>query len=144
MLLAALPGLSDIIPLFVFMGIVLGDLGRAVHDLRAQQPSDTSRLERFGRQTGPDQVEDPALAKKGERFQGIADMAKAMSDPMMPKTDLEQSKLKTKLANAGFRSEAAPAIYSGVRLASLLVFLVLGLSLFVPNYGFSREPWCRC
>ena len=36
----------------------------------------------------------------------------------MPKTELEQSALKIKLANAGFRSDSAVAVYLGIRFVS--------------------------
>ena len=85
------------------------------------------------------EIDGPKLATKGDKFQGIADMAKAMSDPMMPKTELEESKLKVKLANAGFRGEAALAVYSGIRLASLVVAALVGAGIFLPQYGMSRE-----
>jgi tight adherence protein C len=56
-------------------------------------------------------------------------MAKSISQPLMPHTELEQSALKVKLANAGFRSESSAAVYSGIRVASLALFLVIALGL---------------
>ena len=51
----------------------------------------------------------------------------------MPKSDLEQSELKIKMANAGFRSESAAAIYSGIRLASLGIQFGQGYALGRPG-----------
>ena len=59
------------------------------------------------------EIEDPAEAKK-EQVPGLIDTAKALSAPLMPQTELEQNDLKIKLANAGFRSDAAPMVYSGI------------------------------
>jgi tight adherence protein C len=137
-LLAALPGLSDLIPLFVFLGIVMG-IWAVLSVISERNSRMDSRLERHSRPQSLAEIEDPRLTKKPERFQGVADLAKAMSDPMMPKTAAEQSSLKTKLATAGFRNEAAPAIYSGIRLVCLLIFGGLALSVFVPSYGLSRD-----
>ncbi len=53
------------------------------------------------------------------------DTAKALSAPLMPQTELEQSELKIKLANAGFRSDSAVAIYLGLRFVSLIGFFLL-------------------
>jgi tight adherence protein C len=55
----------------------------------------------------------------------------------MPQTELEQSELKIKLANAGFRSDSAVAVYLGLRFASLLIFLLLACAIFLPKYGFT-------
>jgi tight adherence protein C len=73
-------------------------------------------------------------------------MAKAISDPLMPRTDLEQSKLRVKLANAGFRGEAAVAVYSGVRVASTVLFLLVGLAIFLPREDtpFNKGKWIAC
>ncbi|HEV3257517.1 MAG TPA: type II secretion system F family protein [Gemmataceae bacterium] len=137
MILAAIPGLTAIIPLFVFFMIVLG-IWAVLSVISERNSRMYSRLERHSRPASLAEIEDPKLAKKGERFQGLTDMAKAMSDPLMPKTALEQSALKVKLANAGFRGESAPAIYSGFRLVSLLLFSALGAGIFLPHYGLAR------
>jgi tight adherence protein C len=59
--------------------------------------------------------------------------AKAISGPLMPQTELEQSKLKLKLANAGFRSDAAPMVYSGLRVACLAIAFLVSATIFVPG-----------
>ncbi|MBV9123983.1 MAG: type II secretion system F family protein [Planctomycetes bacterium] len=97
-----------------------------------------ARVDRHSRPASLAEIDVPKAGNKNEALQGIADLAKAMSEPMMPKSDLEQSALKVKLANAGFRGESAPAIYSGLRLGSLLLFALIGLSIFVPVYGLSQ------
>ena len=52
----------------------------------------------------------------------------------MPKTELEQSALKIKLANAGFRSESAVNVYLGLRFIALVVFFLAGMA-----YTFCRS-----
>ncbi|MGH7225491.1 MAG: type II secretion system F family protein, partial [Gemmataceae bacterium] len=54
-----------------------------------------------------------------------------------PQTELEQSQLKVRLANAGFRSDSAAAVYLGLRLAVLIGFLLLGAAIFLPQHGFT-------
>jgi tight adherence protein C len=78
-------------------------------------------------------MEDPARKNKGEKFQSILDTAKAFSSPMMPQTELEQNALKVKLSTAGFRSDAAPMIYSGLRMVSLGLFFLASIAIFVPG-----------
>jgi tight adherence protein C len=65
------------------------------------------------------------------------DTAKALSQPLMPQTELEQSQLKVRLANAGFRSDSAVSVYLGLRFGSLILFFLIGCGLFVPRYGLS-------
>ncbi len=142
-----MPYLVDFIPLLVFLGIVMGIF--AVLSMISNRNSKAAdRLARLSRPRSLADVEDPAQggqpsAAKNDRFQGIVETAKALSSPMMPQTDLEQSALATKLANAGFRSDAAPMVYSGLRLASLLGFLLLSVAIFVPgrSLNFKTLQW---
>jgi tight adherence protein C len=126
--------LPDIIPLLVFVGIVLG-IWAMLSMISQRNSRAQERLARLSRPASLAEIEEPK-AKKSERFHGLLETAKALSSPLMPQTELEQSALRLRLANAGFRSDAAPMVYSGIRLASLLLFLVIGLLLVVPKYGF--------
>jgi tight adherence protein C len=128
-MLLGLAYLTDIIPLLVFLGIVA--LIWAVLSMVSSRNSKAmERLARLSRPASLADIEDPRSAKN-ERFAGLVETAKALSNPLMPKTELEQSALKTKLANAGFRSDAAVMVYSGLRLACLLLFLAGSFVAFV-------------
>jgi tight adherence protein C len=132
---AAFIGLSDIIPLLVFAGFVFGVW--SILSLLSQRNSRAQdRLARISRPASLAEIEDPKLSKK-ERFQGVMDTAKALSRPLMPQTELEQSKIRIRLANAGFRSEGAVAVYLGVRFASFLLFFIVAVAVFVPTYGLA-------
>ncbi len=140
-MILALFALADLIPLLVFAGFVLAVW--AVLSMLSQRNSKAAeRLARMGRPQSLVDLEDPKLAKK-ERFQGVMDTAKALSGPLMPKTELEQSNLKIKLANAGFRSDSAVSVYLGLRFASLLFFLVVALAIALPQHGigFGTLKW---
>jgi tight adherence protein C len=93
------------------------------------------RLDRLSRPASLVDIEDPKLKK--ERFQGIFETAKAFASPLMPKTELEQSKLKIKLANAGFRSDSAVAVYLGLRFVTLIGCTLVALAVFLPKYGLT-------
>src|SRR5687768_3569312 len=131
-----------LVPLLVFFGIVMGIWG-VLSALSNRNSRSLERLARLSRPPSLVDMEDGKLAKSNERFQGLADMAKSLSSPLMPKTQLEQNALKTKLANAGFRSEAAPIVYSGIRFASLLVFFLVSVLVFVPgrSLNFDTLKW---
>jgi tight adherence protein C len=119
-------GMEAIVPLLVFGGIVLA-IWAVLSAISQRNARAQERLARHSRPASLAEIEDPKVTKKTERFQGIADMAKSISQPLMPQTELEQSNLKVKLANAGFRSESAAAVYSGLRVGVLGVFIVIAL-----------------
>src|SRR5438309_6198776 len=123
--------MTDIIPILVFLGIVLG-IWAVLSMISNRNSRAMDRLARLSRPQSLAEIEDPS-AKKGDRFHGILDAAKAIASPLMPQTELEQNALKTKLANAGFRSDAAPMVYSGVRFACLITFFLVSFILFVPG-----------
>src|SRR3954447_7145220 len=101
-MLWAIVGVQEMVPLLVLVGIVAGIFSIlsliSNRNSRAQE-----RLERISRPASLAEIEDPR--NKKERFQGMMDTAKALSAPLMPQTELEQSELRIKLANAGFRSD---------------------------------------
>src|SRR5438309_5973313 len=133
--------MTDIIPILVFLGIVLG-IWAVLSMISNRNSRAMDRLARLSRPQSLAEIEDPA-AKKGDRFHGILDAAKAIASPLMPQTELEQNALKTKLANAGFRSDAAPMIYSGLRVACLGLFFAISAAIFLPGraLGWSSLQW---
>jgi tight adherence protein C len=129
-------GVQELIPLMVFAGLVAGIFALlsliSNRNSRAQE-----RLERLSRPASLAEIEDPKLKK--ERFQGVMETAKALSGPLMPQTELEQSELKMRLAHAGFRSDSAVPVYVGLRSATLIGFLGLALAIFLPRYGMTLD-----
>lgn len=131
MILAAIP-FTEAVPILVCVAVVAG-IWSVLSLISERNSRMQDRLARHSRPASLAEIEDPRLTKKSERFQGLSDMAQAISQPMMPKSDLEQSELKVKLANAGFRSESAAAIYSGLRLASLGLGFAIALAVVLPK-----------
>src|SRR5437899_2054598 len=123
--------LQDLIPLLVFGGIVAA-IWAMLSVISNRNSKALDRLSRMSRPQSLVDLEDPTR-QKSERLQGLMETAKALSSPLMPQTELEQSKLKLRLANAGFRSDAAPLIYSGLRLACLLTCLIVSAAVFIPG-----------
>lgn len=86
-----------------------------------------------------DEFKDPSLRKRKagdaggesglstENFaRAIEKASPALSRPLQPKNENEAGKLKQRLVHAGFRSEAAPAIFLSFKFAMLILGLVLG------------------
>jgi tight adherence protein C len=133
--LIAFVGFNEIIPLLVFAGLVAGVF--AVLTMISNRNSKaTERLEKMSRPASLADLEENSVGKK-ERFQGFMDTAKALAKPLMPKTDLEQSQLKIRLANAGFRSDSAASVYLGIRFGVFLIAALLSLAVFLPKYGLT-------
>ncbi|MGF1579764.1 MAG: type II secretion system F family protein [Gemmataceae bacterium] len=131
--------LQAIVPLLVFFGIVLGIWG-VLSAISSRNSRAMERLARISRPPSLAEMDEPGrMRDQKEKYQGLVDAAKAVSAPLMPQSELEQSELRTRLANAGFRSDAAPMVYSGIRFASLIGFLILSILVFVP--GRSLTAW---
>jgi tight adherence protein C len=129
---AGLIGFQEIIPLLVFAGVVIS-IWAILNYISERNSRANERLLRHSRPASLAEIEDPKVAKKAERFQAVTEVAKAFAQPVMPQTELEQSALRVKLANAGFRSEQAAAVYSGLRVVCLVICLIVGLSIFLPR-----------
>lgn len=65
--------------------------------------------------------------------------APALSRALQPKTELEASALKVRLANAGFLNPAAPQIYLAAKLSLMLVGLVIGGGIGAWKYGLTQS-----
>ena len=127
-------GFEDLIPILVFGGIVMA-IWAFLSLISNRNSQALDRLSRLSRPASLADIEDPTKAGKANKFQGLADAVKSISKPLMPVGEVEQNALKTKLANAGFRSDAAPMVYSGIRIVALAVFLLIAVAVFVPS-GF--------
>src|SRR4051812_2749074 len=133
-MLWAIVGVQELIPLLVFAGLVAG-IFSILSLISSRNSRAQERLERISRPASLAELEDPKGKK--ERFHGMVETAKALSGPLMPKGEGEQSELKNRLANAGFRSESAVAVYLGMRFATLMGFTLLGLAIFLPSKGLT-------
>lgn len=70
---------------------------------------------------------DRVALKKADAFTKMLERASpALAKPLQPKNEQALGKLKTKLANAGFRSDAAGSVFLGLKFAGLVGGLVLG------------------
>jgi tight adherence protein C len=129
-MIAAFVYIQDLIPLLVFAGIVAA-IWAVLSLISSRNSKALERLARLSRRQTPGELDEGG--QKSERMAGLMETAKALSSPLMPQTELEQNALKQRLANAGFRSDAAPMVYSGLRLACLMVAFVLSAAVFIPG-----------
>ena len=108
---------EDLAPIFVFGAIVAGTF-YILTMLSKRNSMAEDRLDRIGR---PKSLVDLELsqAESRQRFSGLKEAMSNIGASMQPQSDLEKNGLRVKLANAGFRSESAPTVYQGLRLACL-------------------------
>jgi len=94
------------------------------------------RLDRLGRPKSLAEIELEDERSR-DRFSGMKDAVSTLGVALEPQSELEKNKLKIMLANAGFRSEAAAAVYHGLRMASLILFLLPAVLIFGVKYGMT-------
>jgi tight adherence protein C len=89
------------------------------------------RLQRISRPASLAEIEVPGKASREEKLQGVKKQFESLGALLKPQTELEQSAIKIRLANAGFRSESAAGIFQGIRVVSFVTFTLIGVVLFV-------------
>jgi tight adherence protein C len=115
---------DQLLPLFVFVAIVAGTFWLlSLISNRNSQAED--RLERIGRPKSLMDL-DVNVNDSRQRFQGLKEAFGSLGGMMEPQSELEKSSLRVQLANAGFRSEAAPTVYLGFRVVCLVFFGIFG------------------
>ncbi len=114
----------------IFMGVVW--LGLQVLSNRVSKSEE--RLDRIGRPNTLSNI-DLNVGEKANRFAGIKGAATSLGGALEPQSELERNKLRIRLANAGFRSEAAPRIYQGIRMVSFIACIALAGMYFSYKHG---------
>lgn len=128
---------EDLTPIFVFAAMVAGTFWLlSLISTRNSQAED--RLERIGRPKSLMDI-DVSQTDSRNRFAGLKDMFSNLGGAMEPQSELEKNSLRLKLANAGFRSEQAAAVYQGIRIVSLAVTLLPALFFFLLKDGFTLK-----
>lgn len=123
---------STLLPVIVFV-LIMGGIWWSLTLLASRSTQAEERLERIGRSRSLGEIDLNSSAKV-ERFAGLKEAASTLGGALEPQSELEKSALKTKLANAGFRSESAPAIYQGLRMACMLA--LMGITAMVCSVKF--------
>ena len=113
---------------WLFLEMTSGGRSRAVERLEEIR---NPRARRVGELTG---------AKKTAAVTRMLEKATpALAKPLAPKSDLEKNKLKMRLAHAGFRGEAAPSIFLGLKFAGLVAGAIVGGGTVLGLYGVTQK-----
>jgi tight adherence protein C len=138
LLLASGFGFDTILPIALF-GMFAAAAWFLLELFVAKKPRAEERLEEF-KNPALRRANERQAQKRSENFSKMLERATpALARPLTPKNEAEASKLRIKLANAGFRAEAAPSIFLGVKFVGLVtgLFLFGGGSLIAQ--GFTQK-----
>lgn len=124
---------GDILPIIVAGLLPLGVIFLILTLLSQRNTRAEERLARLNRPVSMMDIEPPSSGGIDNRMKDIIDKFSGLAKPMQPKSEFEVSKLRERLANAGFRSEKASSIYLGIRFVSMLVGFAIIASL-LPIY----------
>jgi tight adherence protein C len=129
-----------ILPAAVF-GVILFGAWAMLSLMADREERPLERLKRLNPMQGRGHAE-PTVLRQNTRVQEILQMAApALSKPLMPKSEYEQSQLKLRLATAGWRGENAVSIYLGLKLVLTLIGLAIGGSTFFRNNEVNFRFW---
>ena len=133
--LLAFVSAEELTPVFVFVAMVAGTFW-LLSKISARNSQAEDRLERIGR---PKSLIDIEMSQMDgpNKYGGLKDMFSNLGGAMEPRSELEKSNIRIKLANAGFRSEQAAGVYQGIRVVSLVAFLLPALFFFLLKDGFT-------
>ncbi len=127
--------LQNILPFAVFGMITLG--GWWLVDFLSRRGSRAQ--ERL------DELRDPRARSKdrSDERTGMAGLferaAPQLSKALQPKTELEQNKLKIRLANAGYNNPGAPQIFLAMKTAMLVAGGLIGMTYGLVVYGIEMK-----
>jgi tight adherence protein C len=93
-----------------------------------------------------EELRDPTLRNRDQSGKtgvgAVVEMAApALSKALQPKTELEQSELKRRLANAGYNSPNAPQLFLAVKFAMMVFGAFVGTSVGLVTWGATQKGW---
>ncbi len=83
--------------------------------------------------------EELAMKKAAAVTRVLERATPALAKPLQPKSEKDLGKLKTKLANAGFRTEAAGNVFLGLKFVGLLAGLIIGGGSIASLMGLTQK-----
>jgi tight adherence protein C len=130
---------ESLLPLAVFgmfaalawwlLGVVASSQPRAVERLAELKNPQLRRSERA----------DAVLKRSDPMSKMLAKATHDLAKPLQPKSEAELSKLKVKLANAGFRTEGASAVFLGLKFIGLMAAVFIGGGTAMTVQGINRS-----
>lgn len=126
---------SQLVPFAIFGGITVGAWA-IFSAFTSQKSRATERLDEFRDPRLRQRESDDAKGGVGAVLQKAAP---TISKAMGQQTELEQSVLKVRLANAGYNSPAAPQLFLALKVSLLTLGVLAGGGIGFFKYGFNQS-----
>jgi tight adherence protein C len=129
--------LTSLLPWAVFGAFTIG-VWALINLFSSRSSRATERLE---------ELRDPTLRNReggsGKTGMGaVVEMAApALSKALQPKTELEQSELKRRMANAGYNAPGAPQMFLAIKFAMMVGGAMLGGGFGLVSWGLTQKGW---
>jgi len=136
---ADLINFEDLLP-FAMFGMFAAAAWWMLEWIATGKPRAVERLDELKNPRARRREAEVSALKKSDAMTKVLERATpALAKPLEPKSEIERSKLKTKLANAGFRSESAGSIFLGLKFVGLLIGLFLGAGTILGLAGIDKK-----
>ena len=135
--LAMIP-LIKLVPFAVFVGFALL-AWLLLESFGSRKPRAEERLDELKNPTSRRRNGEESPVKKSATMTKVLAKASPMAKPLQPKTAAEAGRLKSKLSEAGIRSEAAAGVFLGLKLIGLLVGLSCSGATTLLTSGFTQS-----
>jgi tight adherence protein C len=109
--------------LFAVFAAVVAVVWLVIDSTTSRNQRAEERLEQIGRKKQTKQAVDREMNTMSRVFERAMP---ALSAPLQPKTDKDKSKLRIRLANAGFRGETAASIFLSMKFIGLIIGGIVG------------------
>jgi tight adherence protein C len=140
MIFSALLKHEIVIPIAVF-GMAAAVTFWLLEKLAKERPRALDRLDELKNpRARRKRVEMSALKRSDKMTKMLERATPALAKPLKPRNEAELGRLKTRLANAGFRGEAVESIFLGLKFIGLLAGLFFGGTFFIALAGFHQRP----
>jgi tight adherence protein C len=146
MLLPAFIPFVKLIPFAIF-GLFAVAAWLVLEALGARKPRAQERLDELKNpQLRSRGSEDGTPVKKSATVTRMLEKASPMARPLQPKNELDASKIKSRLAQAGFRTESVVTIFLAMKFIGLIVGLSIsgGTALLTASFSQSALIYCVC
>lgn len=127
--------MTALLPYACFGAIAFG-VWAVISYLGSKQSRATERLAEMRDPFRRNREPEGAAANMGRMLEKAAP---ALSQALQPKTELEASDLKIRLANAGFQSPTASSMYLAIKFVMLIVGAAIGAGYGLTFYGFKQN-----
>jgi tight adherence protein C len=137
-LAAALISTELLTKLAIFGGVAAG-AWLLLEIIATGKPRAEKRLDEFREPTGRRSDGRRVTKRTGGMTRLLQRASPSLSKPLQPKTAEEQGKLRLKLGYAGFRSEAAPSVFLGLKAICAVTGFVIGGGTLYFTQGATQE-----